>query len=150
LAGTIPAGGKTPAEVAAMISERLRGRYVRDPQVTVNLKETVSQVVTVDGDVREPGLYPVVGNMTLMRAIATAKGTTEFADSGNVVVFRTVNGQKMVALYNLTAIRRGNYDDPAIYPNDVITIGESQARRFFHDFLQLAPALSYAVVTLVR
>jgi polysaccharide export outer membrane protein len=150
LVGTVPAGGKTPAEVAALIADGLRGKYIRDPQVTVNLKETVSQVVTVSGDVKEPGLYPVVGHMTLMRAIATAKGVGDTADTGNVVVFRTVNGQKMAALYNLTAIQRGNYDDPEIYPNDVVVLGDSQARRLFRDFLQLAPALSYAVVTLVR
>jgi polysaccharide export outer membrane protein len=150
LVGTVPAGGKTPAEVAALIADGLRGKYIRDPQVTVNLKETVSQVVTVSGEVKEPGLYPVVGHMTLMRAIATAKGAGDTADTGNVVVFRTVNGQKMAALYNLTAIQRGNYDDPEIYPNDVVVLGDSQARRLFRDFLQLAPALSYAVVTLVR
>ena len=77
--GTIEASGKTPTELATEIATRLRGRYMRDPQVTVNLEETVSQVVTVDGQVREPGLYPVVGHMTLMRAIATAKGASEFA-----------------------------------------------------------------------
>lgn len=147
LIGTVEAGGKTPSEVAAIIADRLRERYVRNPQVTVNLKDTVSQVVTVDGSVREPGLYPVVGNMTLMRAIATAKGTAEFADSENVVVFRTVNGQKLVALYNLTAIRHGNYADPPIYANDVVTVGESQARRFFRDAVQIAPTLGYALIT---
>ena len=75
--------------------------------MTVNLKETVSQVITVDGQVTEPGLYPVVGRMTLMRAVATAKGLSEFAKLNDVVVFRTVKGQKLAALYDLHAIRRG-------------------------------------------
>lgn len=149
LAGVVEASGKTPAELERMLEARLR-TYVRDPQVTVNLKETVSQVVTVDGQVQEPGLYPVVGRMTLVRAIAKAKGTTEFARADDVVIFRTVRGQRTVALFNLDAIRRGNYADPEIYANDVVVVGESQARRFFKDFLQVAPALSYPLVAILQ
>ena len=70
LAGVLDVSGKTPAEIEQALAARLRQAYVRDPQVTVNLKETVSRVVTVEGQVRKPGLYPVVGRMTLMRAIA--------------------------------------------------------------------------------
>src|SRR3546814_21117547 len=95
--------------------------------------ETVSQVVTVSGEVRKPGLYPVLGKMTLMRAIAQAEGSTEFADADNVVVFRTVSGQDMAAVYNLGAIRRGNYNDPAVYAHDVVVVGESGTRRLFTD-----------------
>ena len=50
LAGVVEAAGRTPAELEGMLAQRLRAAYVRDPQVTVNLKETVSQVVTVDGE----------------------------------------------------------------------------------------------------
>jgi polysaccharide export outer membrane protein len=141
LAGVVEAAGRTPAEVEKILEQRLRAAYVRDPQVTVNLKETVSQVVTVDGEVREPGLYPVIGRMTLMRAVATAKGTGEFAKLDDVVIFRTVQGQKMAGLYNLKAIRRGNYEDPEVFANDVVVVGNSAGRRLFKDGLQLLPAL---------
>jgi polysaccharide biosynthesis/export protein len=150
LIGVVEAGGKTPSDVASMIESRLARRYIKNPQVTVNLEETVSQVVTVEGEVKEPGIFPVAGRMTLLRAVARAKGTTEFASSKNVVVFRTVDGQRMAALYNLQAVRRGNYPDPEIYPNDVVVVGDSEARRLFREMLQLAPALSAAVVTFVR
>lgn len=150
LAGVIEAAGKTPAEVEDVLEERLRGAYVRDPQVTVNLKETVSQVVTVDGEVKEPGLYPVVGKLTLMRAVATAKGTTEFAALSNVAVFRTVKGQKMAALYSLKAIRSGAYDDPEVFANDVIIVGDSQARRIFKDVLQASPLITTPLLILFR
>ncbi|MBC7042118.1 polysaccharide export protein, partial [Salmonella enterica subsp. enterica serovar Enteritidis] len=80
-------------------------------------------------------LYPVNGRMTLMRAVATAKGTTEFAKLDDVVIFRTVNGQKMAALYNLKAIRQGAYDDPEVFANDVVVVGDSPARRLFKDIL---------------
>jgi polysaccharide export outer membrane protein len=150
LVGEIAASGKTPAELARLIEARLRGNYVRNPQVTVNLRQTVSQVVTVDGQVKSPGLYPVIGKLTLMRAIATAKGLDEFARQEDIVVFRTVNGQKMAALFNLKAIRRGYYDDPELYANDVVVVGDSQARRIFRDFLTVAPVLTYPLVTLLQ
>lgn len=149
LVGELEAAGKTPAELARLIEDRLRGRYIRDPQVTVNLTETVSQVMTVDGEVKKPGLYPVIGRMTLVRAVATAEGTTEFARLRHVVIFRTVAGQRMAALYNLQAIRNGRYDDPEVFANDVVQVGDLQAKRVFKDVLQLAPALSTPLVYLL-
>jgi polysaccharide biosynthesis/export protein len=146
LAGIVEAAGKTPAELEQILAERLRGRFVRNPQVTVNLKETVSQVITVDGEVKEPGLYPVIGRMTLMRAVATAKGTSEFAKLDDVVVFRTVKSQKMAALYNLKAIRRGFYDDPEVFANDVVVVGDSNARRIFKDAIQIVPLLTTPLI----
>ncbi len=150
LAGIMEAAGKTPAELESEIEARLRTKYVRNPQVTVNLKETVSQVITVDGQVKEPGLYPVVGRMTLMRAVATAKGASEFAKLDDVVIFRTVGGQKMAALYNLKAIRRGNYEDPEVFANDVVVVGDSSARRLFKDAVTLGPSILSPIIILLQ
>jgi polysaccharide export outer membrane protein len=150
LAGTIDVRGKTAAEVADAIEAALRGRYVRNPEVTVNIKSSVSQVVTVDGQVVEPGLYPVTNQMTLLRAIASAKGLGEFARQKDVVILRTVNGQKMAGLYNVAAIRSGAYDDPPIYANDVIVVGDSPQRRMFKDFVALSPLLAAPIVALVH
>lgn len=150
LVGVIEAAGKTPGELERLIESRLATRFVRNPQVTVNLKETVSQVITVDGQVKEPGLYPVVGRMTLMRAIATAKGTAEFAKLDDVVVFRTVKGQRMAALYNLKAVRNGMYSDPEVFANDVVVVGESKSRRLFRDILQVLPAISTPIILLLQ
>jgi polysaccharide biosynthesis/export protein len=149
LAGVVEAAGKTPLEVEDEIEARLRAAYVRDPQVTVNLKETVSQVITVDGAVKEPGLYPVIGKMTLMRAVAAAKGTTDLAGLKNVVVLRTVGGQRYAALYNLKSIRAGNYPDPEVFANDVVQVDDNQAKRIFKDALQIVPTLSYVLVALI-
>lgn len=150
LAGVIEAGGHTPAEVERAIETRLRAAYVRAPQVSINLIESNGQLVTVDGEVTEPGLYPVIGPMSLMRAVADAKGTKKFAKLDDVVVFRTVGGQKMAALYNLGAIRRGAYDDPKIYANDIVVVGESRARRLFDGFLQLAPLLTTPLILILQ
>jgi polysaccharide export outer membrane protein len=146
LVGSIDAAGKTADQIAAEIEQRLRAHYIRNPQVTVNLKEAVSRVITVDGEVREPGLYPVLGRLTLMRAVATAKGLGENAQASSVVVFRTVNGQQLAALYNLQAIRRGVYDDPEVYANDIVIVGDNEARRLFRDFLQVVPLLTTPLI----
>jgi polysaccharide export outer membrane protein len=150
LAGTIDARGKTAAELAEAIEAALRGRYVRNPDVTVNIKSSVSQVVTVDGQVVEPGLYPVTNQMTLMRAIASAKGLSEYARQDDVVILRIVDGRKMAGLYNVDAIRRGAYDDPAIYANDMIVVGDSPQRRLFRDFVALTPILAAPLIAVLQ
>lgn len=150
LVGTIDAGGKTAQELSASITDALRRAHVRDPDVTVNIRESVSQVVTVDGQVTAPGLYPVTNQMTLMRAIASAKGLTEFGKQDDVVILRTVGGQRIAGLYSLEAIRRGNYADPAIYANDVVVVGDSPARRLFKDVVAVAPLLAAPLIAIVR
>ncbi|MFC4292487.1 polysaccharide biosynthesis/export family protein [Sphingorhabdus arenilitoris] len=150
LVGVVDASGLTPGELADKIEDRLRGQYVRNPDVTVNLDETVSQVVTVDGQVQKPGSYPVIGRMTLMRAVANAGGTAEFAKLDDVVIFRKVNGQQLAGLYNLKAIRRGNYEDPNVFANDVIIVGDSSARRLFKDLITASPLLTTPLIILFR
>ncbi|KTW13337.1 polysaccharide export protein [Sphingomonas sanguinis] len=150
LAGTIDARGKTAEELAKLIQTALRAHYVRDPQVTVNIKSSVSQVVTIDGAVVEPGLYPVTNQMTLMRVIASAKGLTEFARAEDVVILRTVGERHMAGLYNIAAIRRGAYGDPAVYANDVIIVGDSPQRRLFRDFVAVTPLLAAPLIAVLQ
>lgn len=156
LVGNIQAAGKTPVSISEEIRSKLAGRYVRNPQVTVNFKSSTSPLslqslsVTVDGQVNKAGSYPVVGRVTLMRAVALAGGVNEFAKLEDVVVFRDVGTRKYVGIYNLEAIRRGNYADPEIFPNDVVIVGESRARRQFKDILQIAPALLSPIILLAR
>lgn len=150
LIGTIDARGLTAQELASAIEAALRGRYVRNPEVTVNIRSSVSQVVTIDGQVVEPGLYPVTNQMTLLRAIASAKGLSEFARQEDVVILRTVQGRRMAGLYNIEAIRRGAYDDPAIYANDLIVVGNSPQRRLFRDFVSLAPLIAAPLIAILQ
>ena len=150
LIGTVDARGKTSVELARAVEAAFKRAYVRDPQVTISVKSSVSQVVAVDGQVTEPGLYPVTNQMTLGRAIASAKGLSEFAKLDDVVILRTVNGQRMAGLYNMTAIRRGAYADPAVYPNDMIVVGDSPARRLFKDFVSVTPLLAGPLIALIQ
>lgn len=137
--GVINVGGLSLAEATDSIAERLRAGYVRNPQVAVNIEESVSSYVTVDGEVEQPGNYPVVSGLTLMRAVAAAKGTTDFARLREVVVHRNVNGRQMIALYDLAAIRRGAYGDPILYPQDIVVVGDSPGKRLFQQIIAVSP-----------
>lgn len=150
LIGSVEAGGKTAQELARDIELALAGRYVREPKVTINIRSSVSQVVTVDGQVVEPGLYPVTNQMSLLRAIASARGLSEFARHNDVVILRTVEGRKMAGLYNIDAIRRGAYDDPPIYANDVVVVGDSPQRRLFRDIVAVAPLLASPLIAFLN
>lgn len=148
LAGSIPASGKSAEELGRIIEDRLR-KYVRDPQVTVSLK-TSNQIVTVDGQVEKPGLYPVIGRMTLMRAVASAEGMNEYASANHVVVFRRVGGKDYAALYDVRAIRQGLYPDPEIYANDLVYVGESGGRRVFQALVQSSTLLTAPLVAILN
>ena len=150
LLGSLAASGKTPLELGSLIAQQLRGRYVREPRVTVNLTETLSQNVTIDGAVTKPGQYQIAGRDTLMRAIARAEGTTAFAEEGHVVIFRRVNNHDMAALYDVRAIRQGIYPDPEIYANDVIQVGDSPSRHLFHDLVSVSPVLSAPILAILN
>lgn len=139
VAGMVSLNDLTIGEATARVAEQLRAGHMRNPRASVNLEESVSRYVTIDGAVSQPGNYPVVGGMTLMRGVAAAKGATEFAKLREVVIHRKVKGQQMIALYDLAAIRRGAYADPVLYPDDVIVVGDSPGRRLLQQLVSIAP-----------
>ncbi|MGQ3229683.1 MAG: polysaccharide biosynthesis/export family protein [Blastomonas fulva] len=141
LIGTVEVAGNTPRQIAQNIEQMLRGRFLRNPQVTVNLRETASQVVAISGEIKRPGIYPIVGDMTLLKAIARAEGWTEFSQKREVLVFRKVGGLQYAALYDVKAIERGQYADPELFANDTVVVGDSQARRNLKDIFTVAPPL---------
>lgn len=150
LAGSFTANGKTPAELSREVEEQLRRKFVRNPNVAINLLETESQLVTVDGEVSMPGQYPVLGRMTLTEAVSSAQGATQFAALNYVVVFRKVDKQRYAGLYDLRAIRSGLAEDPEIYSGDSILVGESRARRIFSDVLAASPLLVAPLITILQ
>ncbi|MFN3944918.1 MAG: polysaccharide biosynthesis/export family protein [Allosphingosinicella sp.] len=141
LIGSVAAAGRSASELAAVIADRLGARYLENPQVTVSVSGSVSQKVTVQGEVNQAGVYDIKGRTTLLEALALARGETRVAALQEVVVFRTVNGQRMGAVFDVRAIRSGQAEDPAIVGNDIVVVGYSQARAIWRDILQSAPIL---------
>ncbi len=142
LVGTIQARGKSPAELSRAIEQVLGNKYLRNPQVTVTVAASVSQKVSVEGEVTEPGVYPLTGPTTLLGVIAMAKGETEVATLKQVVVFRNVNGQREGAVFDVASIRRGVAADPVIEGNDMVVVGYSAAKRFWKNVVSAAPMFS--------
>ena len=141
LVGTVKAAGKTSTQLAADIQTRL-AQFVRRPEVTVNVREYSRQTVTVEGDVEEPGVYPVPGTSSLLQAVARAQGPTRTAKLSEVIVFRTVNGQRTGAVFDLRRIRNGFDSDPLILGGDIVVVGYSEIKGAFRDFLGAAPVLA--------
>jgi polysaccharide export outer membrane protein len=145
--GPVQASGLTPAELSSQLNRDLRaGHFINDPRVAVNVEEADSLNYTIDGQVNNPGDFTASPDLTLMRAVAKAKGLNEYARLNDVVVFRTVNGQSLAALYDLGSIRHGLYADPRIYPHDIVVVGDSVARRKLAQFVQALPLITTPIV----
>jgi polysaccharide export outer membrane protein len=142
LIGTVQAAGLTPRELAGDIQQRLGVNYLQNPRVTVTVTEAASQKVTVDGAVTEPGVFQMKGRTTLVQAVAMAKGATRVADLRSVAVFRQVDGQRMVAVFDLAAIRAGRAVDPVLQGDDVVLVDTSRTSVAMREVLAALPGLA--------
>jgi polysaccharide export outer membrane protein len=139
LTGQMMAAGKSPSQLEREIQTRLNARYMKAPQVTVFVKEYNSQRVTVEGAVKTPGVFPLRGHETLMQVIAKGGGLDRETASSNVVIFRTNDGARTVARYDITSVRSGGEPDPQILPGDVVVVDDSMAKQGLQVFLKLTP-----------
>lgn len=143
LVGRVAAAGRTADEVGALLTEKLSGRYLKDPLITVVVKQAVSQRVTVDGAVIKPGVYNLTGPTTLLQALALANGPDpRVANLRKVAIFRTIEGQRRAQVFDLARIRDGKAPDPPVRADDIIVVDASSARSFFTYFGSSLPVLS--------
>jgi polysaccharide export outer membrane protein len=142
LINAVQASGRTAGELAREIGKQLESRYLRDPQVTVTVSEAANQKITVDGAVTQPGVYEVRGTTSLLQAVAMARGPSRIADLSKVAVFRTIDGQRAVALFDLEAIRQGRAEDPVVLGNDVIVVDTSGLSATLREVVSAVPVLS--------
>jgi len=149
LIGATALGGMTATEAERTIARRLAENYLQDPQVSVFIKEYTNQRVTVEGAVQKPGIYPLRGQTTLLRAIAVAGGQGSLSDLSNIVIYRAdAAGLRSGMTYDIEKIRRGEQDDPAVLNDDVIVVNRSPARvvlkdSIFRDALDAINPFSY-------
>lgn len=134
LAGEFSAAGKSTQTLATEISQRLR-QYLQSPEVAVRVKQAASKRITVAGSVMEPGVFPVEGRVTLLQAVALARGPSQVADLDTTLIFRTLNGQKTVAKFDIGAIAKGKAEDPEVLPGDTIAVGSSGLKTAWRDIL---------------
>lgn len=142
LIGEIQAVGLTAEELSQSIAERLNAKYLRDARVSVAIADAVNYAVTVEGEVEKPGIYPIKGRATLTQAVAMGEGIAVDGTSDDIVILRTINGQRFAARYDLNQIRLGTLPDPELQQADVVVVGFSRSSRFRRDLVGLLPGLA--------
>ena len=90
LLNDVQAAGFTANQLSQSIGEKLK-KYLTAPQVTVILTQVNSQRVYVIGEVTRPGAYPVLPGMTILQAISSAGGLTQFANGKKIFLMRNEN-----------------------------------------------------------
>ena len=142
LIGEVEAANLTTAQLDQKLTQKLGEKYLEHPDVSVSIKQSSGRLVTIDGAVRNGGSFPLAGNLTLMQAIALAHGTTEDANAHRVAIFRTIEGKRQAAAFDLVSIRRGQAHDPPVYAGDIIVVDGSSVRAMEKRLLQSIPLLA--------
>ena len=125
----LPATGRTPTQLARDIEKKL-GVYIQDPIVTVivsGFNGPFAQQVRIVGQAARPAAIPYRANMTLLDAMISVGGLTDFAAGNRATLVRNVGGQQHAYRVRISdLIRDGKIDaNVAILPGDVIIIPES-------------------------
>jgi len=94
LLNDVQAAGLTPIQLKTQITEGLK-KYVTDPIVTVIVTQINSQRVYITGEVTRPGAFPLLPGMTVLQALSSSGGFTQFANLRKIYMFRTVNGKQV-------------------------------------------------------
>jgi polysaccharide biosynthesis/export protein len=136
LIGAIQVAGLTQQEVETRLASLYGEKYLQNPQISVFIREFTTERITVDGAVTKPGIYPLVGQMTLLRVIALAGGFGTIANRTQVMLFRQGDaGQRQVATFDVEKIRAGQEPDPPIRGDDLIVVQRDSTRAAFTDSL---------------
>lgn len=141
LIGEVEASGRSAREVEQELRKRLQAKYLQNPQVSVYVKDHFSQRVTLEGNAKKPGVYPIAGGLTLLQLIAQAGGFDETA-SKTVMLFRQVDGKRFAAQYDVSAIRNGNAEDIQLQAGDVVIIPSSDLREGMNLFFKAVPLMT--------
>jgi len=142
LIGEVQAANLTTAQLDERLTAALGQKYFEHPDVSVGIKASTRRSVTVDGAVKQAGTFAIAGGTSLMQAVALAGGTSDDANARRVAVFRTIDGQRQAAAFDLTAIRHGQAKDPEIYPGDIVVVDGSSVKSGFKKFVQSIPLLA--------
>jgi protein involved in polysaccharide export with SLBB domain len=124
LAGRVPVAGMQIGEIQKALSERLRNGYLKNPQITVSMKEWNSRKVSVLGQVQKPGPVAYHPHMTIVDAIALAGGFTGIAAKNSVNLRREEGGKVQSRVYPVADITEGRAVNVAVLPGDVLVVEE--------------------------
>ena len=136
LIGAVPLAGLTAQQAEALLAQRYGEKYLQNPNVSLFIKEFTTQRVTIEGAVLKPGIYPVTGQISLLRALALAGGYAQYADLQAIMLYRAgPDGKQTSQTFNLEQVRAGEVPDPAIQSDDVIVVKRDARRTSLRDSL---------------
>lgn len=128
LVDELKVAGKNSIEVARDI-EKVLGKYVRDPVVTVVVTGFVgpySQQIRVVGEAAKPQFLPYKQDMTLLDVMIAVGGLTDFADGNSATILRSAEGNKQYAVRLKDLIKRGDVSaNVQVRPGDILIIPQS-------------------------
>lgn len=124
LCGRVELKGKSTSEAADLLAHCL-ARVVRQPQVTVLVREYNSKKLYVLGEVRAPGTFPFVDNMNIVQAITLAGGFSKVAARNQVNVTRVIDGQEKRIRVPVDDIGQGRERNFQLQPGDIVFVPES-------------------------
>jgi polysaccharide export outer membrane protein len=142
LVGRLQVNGMTIAEVQDAITKRLAERYFEDPQVSVFVKEYLSQRVTVEGAVKMPGVIALTGRTSLLQLVSMTGGIERDANPGGIIIYRNIDNRRNAAVFDLRKIRTGELIDPEVIGGDVVVVDYSGFRSTMRDVLVATPLLA--------
>ena len=123
LAGSIKVGGLTVDQMIQKLNEIYNQRFVANPSIAINLVRTQQKKFYVYGEVRAPGAYPFSEGISVLRAVVTAGGFTDFANKRKVKILRQKSDVKKTLKVNIKKIERGNQEeDLEIAAGDIIAV----------------------------
>jgi polysaccharide export outer membrane protein len=124
LINDVQAAGLTPMQLATVITEKLRGKFVKEPQVTVVVTAINSQRIYLVGEINRAGAYPMLPNMTVLQALANAGGFSQFANLKNIYVLRNEDGKQVRYPFNYKEVIKGQKSEQNIIlkPGDTIVV----------------------------
>jgi polysaccharide export outer membrane protein len=107
LIGDVPAEGRTTDEIAAEITERI-AEFRQSPSVTVSVQSPASTTVSIVGEVKAPGSFPLERNIRVSELVAMAGGQTELSATSRVRIVRREGAESQLLLADLDDIKRGD------------------------------------------
>jgi polysaccharide export outer membrane protein len=123
LLNDVQASGLTAMQLAVSLRDGL-SKFLTSPQVTVTVTEINSRRIYLTGEVTRPGALALLPNMTVLQALASGGGFTQFARLKNIYVMRTENGKQVKHPFNYKEVVKGNLAEQNIplQPGDVIVV----------------------------
>ncbi len=118
-------GGLSANGAADKLRECLGAGFMKDPQVSVLIKEYNSKKVFVFGEVQKPGTFIYEDGMSIVQAITVAGGFTRTASRNSTSVTRRVNGQEVKVRVTVQDIALGKAPNFTLEPGDIVYVPES-------------------------